>query len=116
MNYGHDGFFVSILIMAIVTYALRVSPLLLWDRLRFGELLRRTLVRVPAIVLTAVILATLAPYGWPSSETPQYDRLLAFFVVVLAQYWFRSTVLSILVGLAVAGGLPHVMPVWRGRG
>jgi len=109
MTYTAGGFFVGILIMATITYVLRVAPLLLWGRFRFGGTFRRTLARVPPIVLTAMALATLAPYVIPRADAlPQYDRIPAFLIAILAQYRFRSTVLSILIGLASAAALPYL--------
>lgn len=108
MTHGASNFFVGIFIMSVVTYVLRAAPILLWERLRFPETLRCMLVRVPPIVLTAMVLSTLTPYVLQRAKAmPQYERIPAFLIAMLAQYRFRNTMLSILIGLAVAASLPY---------
>jgi len=79
--------------MALVTFALRASFLLLPPRLETPLLLRRALRYVPAAVLTAIWAPELL-------LAPGYEQMAAGAVAVAVAWRWRVTFATILAGLA----------------
>ena len=79
--------------MALVTYALRASFLLLPPHIDTPPLLRRALRYVPAAVLTAIWAPELA-------LAPGYEQLAAGIVAIAVAWHWRMTFVTILAGLA----------------
>jgi branched-subunit amino acid transport protein len=79
--------------MALVTFALRASFLLLPPRLETPPLLRRALRYVPAAVLTAIWAPELL-------LAPGYEQMAAGAVAVAVAWRWRVTFATILAGLA----------------
>lgn len=86
--------------MALVTYALRASFLLLPAQVGTPPLLRRALRFVPAAVLTAIWAPELFLYKGALYLAPGNERLLAGGLAILVAWRWRSTFLTILAGLA----------------
>jgi len=79
--------------MALVTFALRASFLLLPPRLETPPLLRRALRYVPAAVLTAIWAPELV-------LSPGYEQMAAGAVAIAVAWRWRVTFATILAGLA----------------
>jgi len=79
--------------MALVTFALRASFLLLPPRLDTPPLLRRALRYVPAAVLTAIWAPELV-------LSPGYEQMAAGAVAIAVAWRWRVTFATILAGLA----------------
>ena len=79
--------------MALVTYALRASFLLLPPHVETPPLLRRALRYVPAAVLTAI---------WAPEVvlSPGYEQLAAGAVAIAVAWRWRRTFATIVAGLA----------------
>jgi branched-subunit amino acid transport protein len=86
--------------MAIVTYALRASFLLLPPEVQTPALLRRALRFVPAAVLTAIWAPELLLRDQVLSLTPDNDKLLAGGVAIAVAWRWRLTSVTIAAGLA----------------
>ena len=77
--------------MAVVTYALRASFLLLPPEVETPPLLKRALRYVPAAVLTAIWV--------PEVFAPGDERLLAGIVAMAVAWRWRGTFATIVAGL-----------------
>ena len=86
--------------MALVTYALRASFLLLPPHVETPPLLRRALRYVPAAVLTAIWAPELFLAGGELAISTGNERLLAGAVAIAVAWRWRLTFATILAGLA----------------
>jgi branched-subunit amino acid transport protein len=86
--------------MAVVTYLLRASFLLLPPGVQTPPLLRRTLRFVPAAVLTAIWAPELLLQDRVLSVSLENERLLAGFVAIAVAWRWRMTSATIAAGLA----------------
>jgi branched-subunit amino acid transport protein len=86
--------------MAIVTYVLRASFLLLPPEVETPALLRRALRFVPAAVLTAIWAPELLLRDQVLSLGPENDKLLAGSVAIAVAWRWRLTSVTIAAGLA----------------
>ncbi|TMH60799.1 MAG: AzlD domain-containing protein [Betaproteobacteria bacterium] len=86
--------------MALVTYALRASFLLLPPHVETPPLLRRALRYVPAAVLTAIWAPELLVAGGELAISSGNERLLAGAVAIAVAWRWRLTFATILAGLA----------------
>ena len=85
--------------MGMVTFALRASLLVLPERVRLPELLRRSLRYVPAAVLTAIYAPELFLQQGAIALTPENEKLLAGLVACAVAWHFRITFVTIAAGL-----------------
>ncbi|HYN11893.1 MAG TPA: AzlD domain-containing protein [Burkholderiales bacterium] len=85
--------------MALVTYALRASFLLLPPDIDTPPLLRRALRYVPAAVLTAIWAPEILLQGGELALGPENERLLAGAVAVAVAWRWRMTFATIAAGL-----------------
>lgn len=89
----------TILGMALISYALRVSFLLLHERITFPSLVRRALRYVPYAVLAALVVPAVMG-GVDEGFSPEPPRLVAAVVGALIAWRTRSVVLTLTVGMA----------------
>lgn len=89
----------TIVLMAGVTFALRASFLLLPERVTLPPGIRRALRYVPAAVLTAIWAPELVLQQGQIDLSLDNARLLAGAVAVAAAWYFRLTYVTIAVGL-----------------
>ena len=86
--------------MALVTYLLRASFLLLPESVDTPPLLRRALRYVPAAVLTAIWAPELLLQNQVLCLALENERLLAGLVAIAAAWRWRLTSVTIAAGLA----------------
>ena len=86
--------------MALVTYLLRASFLLLPESVDTPPLLRRALRYVPAAVLTAIWAPELLLQNQVLYIALENERLLAGLVAIAAAWRWRLTSVTIAAGLA----------------
>jgi branched-subunit amino acid transport protein len=86
--------------MALVTFALRASFLVLPERVKLPGLARRALRYVPAAVLTAIWAPELLLRSGSLSIALDNERLLAGVAAVLIAWQFRNTFVTIAAGMA----------------
>jgi branched-subunit amino acid transport protein len=86
--------------MALVTYALRASFLLLPAGIATPPLLRRALRYVPAAVLTAIWAPELLLQNGVLYLSPGNERLLAGAVAIAVAWRWKLTSITIAAGLA----------------
>jgi branched-subunit amino acid transport protein len=85
--------------MAVVTYALRASFLLLPARVQTPPLLKRALRFVPAAVLTAIWAPELLLQNQVLYISLENERLLAGMVAIAVAWRWRLTSVTIAAGL-----------------
>jgi branched-subunit amino acid transport protein len=86
--------------MALVTFALRASFLLLPASVETPPLLRRALRFVPAAILTAIWAPELLLEHAVLSVSPHNEKLLAGLVAIAVAWRWRMTSVTIAAGLA----------------
>ena len=92
--------------MGLVTFAIRLAPLLLLSRVTLPPLVTRALKYVPAAVLSAITLPELLqPAGSPEGAflflSLANHRLLAGLVAILLAWRTRNVLVTITGGMAV---------------
>ena len=90
---------VAMFCMGLVTLGLRLSFLLLPERVRLPDLLRRALPFVPAAVLTAIWTPELLLQKGVLYLSLQNERLLAGIVAITVAWRWRLTFATIASGL-----------------
>ena len=85
----------------LLTYAMRLSFILLWGKIDVPVWLQRALRFVPPAVLTAIFFPELFMPGGTLDLTPGNSRLIAGTLAVLVAWRTRSIVFTILVGMGV---------------
>jgi branched-subunit amino acid transport protein len=86
--------------MGAITYAIRLSFILLWGKITMPPTLQRSLRFVPPAVLSAIIFPEILRNGGAWNVTPLNPRLLAGVIAALVAWRTRNTMLTILVGMA----------------
>ncbi|MDD5028337.1 MAG: AzlD domain-containing protein [Rhodoferax sp.] len=95
----------TILGMAVITFAIKALVFILGDRVRFSAAARQALAFVPVTVLTAIIVPMiLAPHGHGLELTWRNPQLGAALVSVAICLATRQQLLTIMLGLAVFFG------------
>lgn len=85
--------------MAVVTFALRASLLVLSERVQLPSAMRRALRYVPAAVLTAIWAPELMLHSGSLHVSVANHRLLAGIVAIAVAWRFRKTFVTIAAGL-----------------
>jgi branched-subunit amino acid transport protein len=95
----------TILGMAVITFAIKALVFILGDRVRFSPSMRQALAFVPVTVLTAIIVPMiLAPHGQGLELSWRNPQLVAALVSVAICLATRQQLLTIMLGLAVFFG------------
>lgn len=90
----------TIVIAGLLTYAMRLSFVLLFGRLEVPPRLKQALRFVPPAVLTAIILPELLLPRGSFDLSLGNERLLAGSVAALVAWRTKSVVITIIVGMA----------------
>ncbi len=104
------GLGMTIVGMGIVTYAIRLSLILLLGRVGVPPLLQRALRFVPPAVLSALIFPDLLLAGGAQAFSPANARLLAGALAALIAWRSRNAVLAIAAGMAALWILQMLLP------
>ncbi|MBN1304490.1 MAG: AzlD domain-containing protein [Anaerolineales bacterium] len=88
------------LLGGLLTYATRLSMIFLLGRIEIPEQLQRALRFVPPAVLTALIIPELVMPSGALMISLENFRLIAGIAAVLAAWWSRNTIITILAGMA----------------
>jgi len=95
--------------MGAITYAIRLSFILLWGKITMPPTLQRSLRFVPPAVLSAIIFPEILRHGGTWDLSLANPRLLAGILAALVAWRTRSAVLTIVVGMVALWGLQWVM-------
>ncbi|MCL4263034.1 MAG: AzlD domain-containing protein [Anaerolineae bacterium] len=90
----------TIIGMGLITYAIRLTPVLLLERLSLSPALRRALKFVPVAVLSAIILPELVMPGGGVDVSLENGRLLAGLLAILVAWRTKNVLWTIAVGMA----------------
>lgn len=96
--------------MGVVTYAIRLSLILLLGRFRVPPLVQRALRFVPPAVLAALIFPELLLPGGTLMFSPGNARLLAGLLAGVVAWQSKNVLLTIAVGMAALWVLQAVLP------
>ncbi len=88
------------LIGGLVTFGLRFSLIYLFGRFEVPQTMRRALHYVPPAVLSAIIFPEILFHDGALDLSLGNTRLLAGLIAILAAWFSRNTLLTILVGMA----------------
>jgi branched-subunit amino acid transport protein len=91
----------TIVIAGLLTYAMRLSFVLLFGRMEVPVRLKQALRFVPPAVLTAIIVPELLLPTGSFDLSLGNERLLAGIVAALVAWMTKSVVVTIVVGMAV---------------
>lgn len=92
----------TVLCMGLVTFAIRLAPILALERFPIPPRLRQALRFVPAAVLSAIIFPELLRPGNGSLDiSPGNLRLIAGLLAILVAWRTRNVLLTIAVGMGV---------------
>ncbi len=90
----------AVFFSGVLTYAQRLSLIVLWQRIRPSLLLQRALRFVPIAVLSALIVPDLFLIEGEFHLALDNGRLIAGALAVLVAWRTRSVLLTILAGMA----------------
>jgi branched-subunit amino acid transport protein len=89
-----------ILAAGAITFAIRLSFILLFERLKMPEWFRRALRYVPAAVLSAILVPELANWNGSFNLSLYNPQLLSGLLAALVAWRTRNVVLTLSAGLA----------------
>ena len=89
----------TIILAGILTYAIRLSFIVLQDRIRMPDLIQRALRFVPPAVFTAIFLPELFLIDGGLNLTPGNARLLSGLFAIVVAWRTKNVMLTIVVGM-----------------
>jgi branched-subunit amino acid transport protein len=95
----------TIFAAGLITYATRLSFILLFERIEIPAWLRRALRFVPAAVLSAIIIPELVFQDGSLALTPANPRLLAGIIAILVAWRTKNILLTLISGMAALWAL-----------
>jgi len=98
----------AIIGMGIITYAIRLTPILLMERVEIGGRLRQALRFVPAAVLSAIILPELLLPGGELDISLGNERLLAGLLAGIVAWRTKNVLWTIAAGMAALWALQAI--------
>jgi len=91
---------IAIIGMGLITYALRLGPILLMERIEIGGTARQALRFVPTAVLSAIIFPELFMPGGTLDISLGNERLLAGLLAGVVAWRTKNVLWTIAVGMA----------------
>ncbi|MBP6471381.1 MAG: AzlD domain-containing protein [Chloroflexi bacterium] len=91
---------IAIIGMGIITYALRLGPILLMERIEISGTARQALRFVPAAVLSAIIFPELLMPGGALDISLGNERLLAGLLAAVVAWRTKNVLWTIAMGMA----------------
>lgn len=92
---------ITIIGMGLITFAIRLSPILLLERFELSPPIRRALKFVPAAVLSAIILPELMIAGETLALTFTNERLLAGLAAGIVAWRTKNVLWTIAAGMGM---------------
>jgi branched-subunit amino acid transport protein len=96
---------VIIIFSGLITVGIRLSFILLLDRINIPDWFRRSLRYVPAAVLTAILVPELTTWNEKMDLTWHNPQILAGIVAILVAWRTRNVFITLLSGMVVYLGL-----------
>jgi branched-subunit amino acid transport protein len=85
--------------MGILTYAIRLSMILMSGQIRLADDLQRALRYVPPAVLSAIILPEMVQPGGTLDLTLGNERLLAGLIAIVVAWFTRNMIWTVAIGM-----------------
>lgn len=101
--------FLTILGMGLVTFSIRLLPILLVGRTKLPQWASQSMRYIPAAVLTAIIVPDLLLPGGALNLSLANGRLFAGSVAALVAWRSRNVLLTVAAGMGVLWGLQWLM-------
>lgn len=95
----------TVLGVGLGTYVLRVSFILLWQKLRIPPVIHQALAYVPTAVLAALVLPALVRPEGVVDLTPENLRLLAGILAGAVAWFTRNVLLTLAAGMGALWAL-----------
>jgi len=89
----------TMLVGGLITFGIRFSLIYLFGRIQIPENLRKALHYVPPAVLSAIIVPELFLQNGELNMAPDNHRLLAGLVAVLAAWFSKNILFTIIAGM-----------------
>jgi branched-subunit amino acid transport protein len=102
-------FWITMILAGIITYAIRLSFILVFGRWQIPAWLQRTLRFVPPAVLTAIIFPELLVADGHVALSFGNARLFAGLIAILVAWRTKSAVITILAGMGMLWLLQWVL-------
>jgi branched-subunit amino acid transport protein len=100
---------ITVIAMGVVTYAVRVTPILLLGQLQFPPIVLRALRYVPSAVLSAIVFPELILRDGSLAFPATNPRLVAGALAALVAWRTRNMLLTLIVGMAALWGLNAIL-------
>lgn len=98
----------TIIGMGIITYLIRLSPILLLERFDLSDNIKQALRFVPVAVLSAIIFPEMFQPGGQLDISLGNDRLIAGLIAIAAAYFTQNVIWTVGIGMAALWGLQLV--------
>jgi branched-subunit amino acid transport protein len=85
--------------MGVITYAIRLSMIVISGQIQLGDSLQRALRYVPPAVLSAIILPEMMQPGGTLDLTLGNDRLLAGLIAMLVAWFTKNMIWTVAIGM-----------------
>ena len=95
----------TIIGMGVVTYLIRISPILLLERFELNENIKQALRFVPVAVLSAIVFPEMFQPGGEFDFSLQNDRLIAGSIAILVAFVSKNVIWTVVLGMLALWGL-----------
>lgn len=85
--------------MGVITYAIRLSMIVMSGQIQLGDHLQRALRYVPPAVLSAIILPEMVQPGGALDISLGNERLLAGLIAILVAWFTRNMIWTVAIGM-----------------
>lgn len=85
--------------MGVLTYAIRLSMIVMSGQIQLGDHLQRALRYVPPAVLSAIILPEMVQPGGALDISLGNERLLAGLIAILVAWFTRNMIWTVAIGM-----------------
>jgi branched-subunit amino acid transport protein len=99
----------TIIGMGIITYTIRISPILLLERFELRTDLKQALRFVPVAVLSAIVFPEMFQPGGQLDLSLGNQRLLAGLVAIGVAYFTKNVIWTVAIGMVALWGLQWLM-------
>jgi branched-subunit amino acid transport protein len=85
--------------MGVITYAIRLSMIVMSGQIQLGDHLQRALRFVPPAVLSAIILPEMVQPGGTLDLSLGNERLLAGLIAIVVAWYTKNMIWTVAVGM-----------------
>ena len=98
----------TIIGMGIVTYFIRISPIVLLERFELNDNIKQALRFVPVAVLTAIVFPEMFQPGGQLDLSLGNDRMIAGLIAIGVAYFSKNVIWTVVLGMMALWGLQLV--------